>query len=230
MAGISGERRLQALPHARLMRESEAHVEVTARTGDAEQRLITGRLLAEPRAYLRWEAEHSRLMLKVADHRRVPQQALELRATSLALIHRKALFEYLRDRRVTGAARHQVLELFYGMRDYATSVIAEHGHYLRSASSGYCSCHLGGVLLRDPAFDAAITRYEVRYTDYFRVFCDAALIERGAMPPGRTLAGTEASRVLPVYLKEQLRYVRGQILRMPLPKPRAAHHILARAS
>jgi len=217
---------MRALPHTRLMRESESHVEATARTGSALERLVTGRILAEPRAYLRWEAEHSQLMHKVADHRRLAQQALQLRSTTLALIHRKALFEYLRDRGVTGAARHRVLELFYGTRDYSTAVIAEHGQYLRSASSGLCSCHLGGAVLQDPAFDEAIERYEACYTDYFRVFCDNALLERGLQPPGRSLAGTEALLVLPAYLKEQLRYLRKRIERLPPQAPR----VFARAS
>ena len=81
-------------------------------------------MLDDLQAYRRWEAEHDRLMRSVANERNRMGQLVALRSAAFALIHRKALFEYLRDQKVTGRKRHEVFKLVYGDRDYAKSVVA----------------------------------------------------------------------------------------------------------
>jgi hypothetical protein len=196
-----------AITHARLMEESESRIENAARAGTPTQVLIARRMLDDLQAYRRWEAEHDRLMRTVASERNRMGQLSALRSTAFSLIHRKALFEYLRDQKVTGRKRHDVFKLVYGERDYAQSVVQEHGNYLRSASSWMCSSHLGLWVLSDGAFEAPLARYEQLYTDYLRAFVDSAL-EYGPD------ASSASMRTLLPYLKQQLSIHRHAILKM----------------
>jgi hypothetical protein len=196
-----------AITHARLMEESESRIENAARAGTPTQVLIARRMLDDLQAYRRWEAEHDRLMRTVASERNRMGQLSALRSTAFSLIHRKALFEYLRDQKVTGRKRHDVFKLVYGDRDYAQSVVQEHGNYLRSASSWMCSSHLGLWVLSDGAFEAPLARYEQLYTDYLRAFVDSAL-EYGPD------ASSASMRTLLPYLKQQLSFHRHAILKM----------------
>jgi hypothetical protein len=199
--------RINAITHARLMEESEHRIEFAAREGSPSQALIARRMLDDLQAYRRWEAEHDRLMRAIANERNRMGQLSALRSAAFALIHRKALFEYLRDQKVTGRKRHEVFRLVYGDRDYAKSVVAEHGNYLRSASSWICSSHVGLWVMSDGAFETPISRYEQLYSDYLRAFIDSAL-EYGPD------AGTASMKTLLPYLKQQLTQHRRTILRM----------------
>ncbi len=208
--------RVNAITHARLMEESEQRIEIAARQGSPSQALIARRMLDDLQAYRRWEAEHDRLMRGIANERNRMGQLSALRSAAFALIHRKALFEYLRDQNVTGRKRHDVFRLVYGDRDYAKSVVAEHGNYLRSASSWICSSHVGLWVMSDGAFETPIARYEQLYSDYLRAFIDSAL-EYGPD------AGTASMKTLLPYLKQQLTQHRRTILRMedtPIGLPR----------
>ncbi|MEJ0034529.1 MAG: hypothetical protein WDO68_00355 [Gammaproteobacteria bacterium] len=200
--------RTQGLTRAFLMEESEARIAGLAREGDSTlQSLIARRMLEEPHLYRHWEAEHDRLMRGVAETR-AQHQVTALRSACFGLIHRKAMFEYLRVNKVTGRDRHAVFELVYGDQDYARAVVAEHGNYLRSLSSLACSHHLGLALLDDRAFGDPMSRYEARYADYFRAFCNSTLASNGYNNDD-TL-----STLLP-YLKRQLGILRRAILAMP---------------
>jgi len=159
----------------RLMRASHSHVAATARDDNHEQQVLAMRLIEHPGTYTDWETRHSQLMQRVCQPTRLKAQMLRMRETTLALIHRRSVFEYLRDRNITGAKRHRYIALFYGSRDYASSVVVEHGHYTRSWISASCSRFIGSEILRDPAFEAPLAAYEQWYSEYFRVFCDLQL-------------------------------------------------------
>src|SRR2546430_9457798 len=98
---------VHAYLHSRLMEESEARVEMAAHFDSPADMLVASRILHNPDAYRRWEAEHDRLMRAVSEQVRLPRQVVALRSTAFALVHRKAIFEYLRDRQITGARRHR---------------------------------------------------------------------------------------------------------------------------
>src|SRR5579863_2091107 len=167
--------RIQGIPHARLMDESELCVAETARFGTPAQMLVVSRLLAHPETYRRWESEHSLLMRQISRHTYLHRQVTALRSAALSLLHRKAIFEYLQDRRPTRAQRHRLMALFHSFKDYASSLITEHGNYLRGASSYWCSHHLARRLMKDSAFAEPLLLYQERYTDHFRVYCDVSL-------------------------------------------------------
>ena len=201
--------RIPGISHLRLMEESEARIAAIARDGSPAQAWVARRILDDTRLYQRWEAEHDRIMRSVAGEARGLRQATVLRRASFALIHRKAMFEYLRQHKIVGRDRHAVFALVYGdQHDYVLAVIQEHGNFVRSTSSLWCSHHLGLKVLEDRAFAEPLWRYEQLYADYFRTFCETAL-NTTQYKSGDTL------RTLLPYLKRQLNSLRRAILAMP---------------
>ncbi len=201
--------RTNVIKHARLMEESEICVEAATKDGTPDERLVANRVLETANSYHLWEIGHGRLMRTVAEQSRIAEQLTALRSTAFALMHRKALFEYLRERNVTGGKRHKLLAVFYGPLEYTGSVIREHTNYIRSGSSYLCTFHLGSSLLQDPAFDEPLQLYQQWYTEYFRIFCDATLAESD-----EEKAKVEPLAALKPFLKDQLTRARQSILTM----------------
>ena len=168
---------LQAYKHARLMAESESRVEMTATSQSPADILVAQRILVRPVEFTRWEAHHDQLMRTVSVRTRLTEQMVALRATAFTLVHRRALFEYLRERRITGAKRKKLLAVFHGCTDYTNAVLAEHGDYLRCSSSYLCTQHLAEHLMHDPALDEPLALYEEWYKEYFHAFCDVEIAE-----------------------------------------------------
>lgn len=196
---------------ARLMEASETRIADIAREGHSAQGLAAQRMLDDTRLYHHWESEHERLMRAVASETRAVGQAQALRRASFGLIHRKAMFDYLRANRITGRDRHAVFSLVFGDHDYVSAVIKEHGNYLRSTNSFVCSHHVGLQMLADRAFGDPLARYEQLYTEYFRTFCSTAL------SPDEYKSADTLSTLMP-YLKRQLTDLRRAILALP-PEP-----------
>jgi hypothetical protein len=201
---------IQGYKHSRLMEESESCLADAARAGPPEDMLVASRILDHPTAYRVWEAEHDRLLRNVSSQRRLAPQMGALRSAAFALIHRRALFEYVRDRGVTGPKRHRLFSLFYGTRDYTNAVIAEHASFLRCHSSHLCLDHLAAQLMRDTAFEEPMQLYSEWYSDYFRLFCDVELAE--TEEEKLALSPQEALKPL---LKLRLREARDSILALP---------------
>lgn len=168
---------LRAYKHARLMAESESRVEMTAKSLAPADILVAQRILVRPVEFTRWVAHHDPLMRAVSTHGQVSRQMVALRATAFSLVHRRALFEYLRQRRLTGTKRKKLLAVFYGCADYTNAMLAEHGNYVRSSSSYLCTQHLAENLMHDPALDEPLALYEEWYAEYFHAFCDVELAE-----------------------------------------------------
>lgn len=186
-------------------------VVAASRDGTPDERLVATRVLENPTSYQLWERGHERLMRAVVEPARIAGQLTVLRTTAFSLMHRKALFEYLRERNVTGAKRHKLLSMFYGPLEYAGAVIREHNNYVRSGSSYLCTCHIGLALMRDPAFDEPLQLYQEWYSEYFRIFCDSALAETQ-----EERAQIESMEQLKPLLKHQLTQARQAILAMAL--------------
>ena len=201
--------RIQGINQARLMEESELCIAESAKSGTPAQMLVASRLLAHPETYRRWESEHFQLMRRVSAHRYLDRQVVALRSTALTLLHRKAVFEYLQERELTRQQRHKLMAMFHSLRDYAASLIAEHGNYVRGASSYWCSHHLARRLMKDSAFAEPLLLYQERYTDFFRVHCDVELAESESEKQA-----VEPMRLLQPLLKKQLAEARQEILSM----------------
>jgi hypothetical protein len=163
------------LSHDRLMEESQRRLANVVVSGPESDERVVSRLLENPRDYRRWEDEHAMLMRRIAAERLPSVQKAQLLNTSLALIHRKAMFEYLRDERVRGTRRREIVAHFFSQRDYMSAVVAEHGRYVRSAASYLCSSHVGSNVMFDALFEAPLTEYEDLYAGYFRTYCSVVL-------------------------------------------------------
>jgi hypothetical protein len=166
----------RVLTHRNLMDESERLLCAAAHCGQPIEELVASRILDNPHDYHCWENEHASIMRPIAMERSGEMQKCALLSASLALVHRKALFEYMRDREVRGTDRRRLMAHFFSRSDYSRALISEHGNYLRSAASYLCSSHLGRQLLLDEIFDEPLQQYEKLYGDYFRAYCDCALL------------------------------------------------------
>jgi hypothetical protein len=187
--------------------ESRVHMSVYLRTpADA----VARRMLDCRETYRRWEAEHGRLMHTVSDRGRLAEQVTALRNAIFALVHRRAVFEYLRKGEISGSKRRRVLALFYGCRDYTDAVLREHANYVRCSSSYLCTHHLGEHLVQDAAFDEPLQLYEEWYAEYFRAYCDSEVAEAE-----EERQASEALSALQPLLKLRLAQARQAILAMP---------------
>jgi hypothetical protein len=192
------------------MRESTDRVHTALYSDNPNEQLVASRLLESPAAFRAWESEHSGLMHEIAHPSFRRTQAAVLKKTTFRLIHRKALFEYLRDGRIRGSLRRRIVISFHPAQDYTRSVIAEHGLYLRKACSLLCTSHVGGNVVRDPGFFDPIRRYEELYAAYFQVFCSTHFGTDSADPE-------PLGELLPL-LKHQLDECRKAIMN---PQPEA---------
>src|SRR6202167_4257234 len=186
------------------MRESTDRVESALRGENSIEQLIASRLLESPAIFRIWESEHSVLMREVANTGFRRTQAALLKKAAFRLIHRKALFEYLRDERVRGSARQRIVVSFHPTQDYTRSVIAEHALYLRKACSFLCTNHVGGEVVRDPGFLSPMSRYQAIYAEYFQIFCNTNFSANSA--------DTEPQIELLPLLKHQLEECRMAIM------------------
>jgi hypothetical protein len=192
-----------SVDHKRLMRESTDRLHSALYSANPSEQLVASRLLESPSAFITWESEHSGLMLEIANPSFKRTQAALLKKATFRLIHRKALFEYLRDEQIRGSERRRIIVYFHPAQDYTRSVIAEHGLYVRKACSFLCTSHVGGNIVRDPGFFDPMTRYQELYAEYFQAFC-------------RTHFGTDSTdepqRELLPLLKHQLEECRVAIM------------------
>jgi hypothetical protein len=173
--GCGPSNEFRRLSHDRLMEESQRRLANAVLTGPPSEERVATRILDSPRDYRRWEDEHAGLMRRIAAERLPGIQKTELLNTSLSLIHRKALFEYLRDEQVRGIRREEIMAHFCSHRDYTSAVVYEHGRYLRSAASYLCSSHVGSHVMFDALFEDPLAEYEDLYASYFRTYCSTAL-------------------------------------------------------
>jgi hypothetical protein len=202
---------LQAYKHARLMEESESRVEMAATAKTPADLLVCQRILDRPTEFTRWAAHHDQLMRAVSAHTRLSEQMVALRSTAFTLVHRRALYEYLRMRRVPESKRRRLLAVFYSCTDYTNAVLVEHGNYVRSSSSYLCTQHLGEHLMHDPALDEPLSLYEEWYTEYFQAFCDVELAE--SLEEKQACLAQDSLKPL---LKHRVMEARRAILSLPL--------------
>jgi hypothetical protein len=209
-----------AISHARLMRSSTDRMELALHGTDPEESGVATRLFGDPGTWQLWESEHSGLMRGVAEYRRLRQQLGALRQTTLRLIHRKALFEYLRNKQVRGSARMRILTHFHPARSYDHAVIAEHGAYLRAAGSYLCSGYIACGVAHDDVFPEAVEVYERLYAEYFEAYCTTYF-------PADGTESTSTGALLPL-LKYQLEECRRAILDPTRELPRFSREVQLR--
>ena len=187
----------------RLMEYSELHLAKAVHSDHPREAQLASRLRDDVSLYSSWEQSHGRLMRHVAAEARPAGQMIELRKVAFSTLHRKAPFEYLRDRHVTGTARRLLIQRLFGSQHYGRTLVREHAAYISSACSYMCADSLCGDLLGDEAFCEALTAYESAYAEYYRAYCDSLLAETSDDVPLQSL--------LP-YLRYQLKVIRDHLL------------------
>jgi hypothetical protein len=196
--------RRHAISHARLMRVSTDRIQAAIHSSKSGDQMVARRILEHPSVWQQWESEHSHLMRQLAAYSRRHVQVAALKHASFRLLHRRALFHYLKNSAPRGARRARVMGYFRPGRNYAEAVISEHGVYLRTACSYLCTRHLGSAEVEDPCFLDPMQRYEDLYAEYFRFYCNNLLVDPDE---GRAAQGD----LLPL-LKRQLNEYRWAIL------------------
>jgi hypothetical protein len=192
------------------MRVSTDCVQGALQSENPSEKLIANRLVQNPAAFQAWESEHAGMMREVAKSGGMRTQTAVLKKTTFQLIHRKALFEYLRDGKIRGGERQRAIAHFHPAQAYAESVVAEHGVYLRKACSFMCASHVGSHVVRDAGFFDLMDRYEDLYAEYFQIFCSAQI--------SADSADTGLQNSLLPMLKHQLEECRVAIMN---PRPAA---------
>src|ERR1700689_5004556 len=189
---------------ARLMEYSERFLARAAQAELPQASPIAARLLQDPPLHRRWAHTHSQLMHGVAAPARAAAKVTELRKVAFLTLHRKAPFEYMRDRHVIGPTRRKLIRSLFGTQDYAQCLVREHLAFLSSACSYICVGSLCGDVLGDAAFCEALAHYETAYTEYYRAYGDSLLAEHsGESAPVQSL--------LP-YLRYQLKIIREHMV------------------
>lgn len=199
-----------------LMDVSESRLDVLRYSGTDDERRVITRLLDQPSAYRRWGAFHYPLMQKVAATRNRREQLVRLRQTTFVLLHRQALFEYLRDSQVNGRDRETLFQVFYGPTDYSRAVVSEHRRYLQSNSSLFCADHLEIELMHDTCFTSEFADYREQYMKYFSLYCHCVIAEsRGS---------DYAMQSILLEMKQRLAKTAAQLIALPeyLPERRSA--------
>jgi hypothetical protein len=187
------------------MEYSELHLARAVNSDHQEEARLATRLLENVTLYSSWEQAHGRLMRDVAGAGRPAAQTVELRRVSFRTLHRKAPFEYLRDRHVIGAARRLLIRRLFGTQLYGRTLVREHAAYISSACSYMCVDSLCADVLGDTAFCEALSSYENAYAEYYRAYCDSLLAEAGGQEP-------IALQALLPYLRYQLKIIRDHLL------------------
>jgi len=189
---------------ARLMEYSEQCLVRAAQSAPAPQSQIAARLLQDAPLHRQWEHAHAQLMRTVAALSHPDAKVNELRRMAFLMLHRKAPFEYLRDRHVTGPERRQLIRALFGTQDYAQCLVREHRAFLSSACSFICTGALCGEVLGDAAFCEALSHYQNAYSEYYCAYGDSLLAEFSG--------ATSAVQSLLPYLRYQLKIIRDHML------------------
>jgi hypothetical protein len=185
------------------MEYSELHLARTVHSDYAQEAQLASRLLENVTLYSSWEQSHGRMMRDVASIAKPTGQLTELRKISFSMLHRKAPFEYLRERHITGPARRLLIQRLFGTQHYGRTLVREHAAYISSACSFMCADSLCGEMLGDEAFCDALSDYQTAYAEYYRGYCDSLLADTEDAAPLQAL--------LP-YLRYQLKIIREHLL------------------
>jgi hypothetical protein len=168
------ERRKAEVNERKLMEASIRHLERLQQHGSDTERRVACRILDNPRDCLDWEREHGHLIHRVASVRRPGLQLRAFASAACSLVHRRALFDYMSNRQLRGAARKRLVLHFHG-GGYVHAMAREHGNYLRSSSSLFCVEHLVQSFHHLETFELSMQLYTDLYNEYFCAYCDAVL-------------------------------------------------------
>ncbi len=187
--------RYSSTTHRKLMDESEYALHSATGAPDPRVSRIATTILDDDRMYRRWETTHANLLLPIAEHRKNLPQLMELRNAEVQLVHRQALFRYLRRSGISGPRRQRLFRTLHQTRDFDDAVIAEHRNYMMAVSSHVSADHLIDVM-KDVSSKRLLRLYENSYDRYFEMRCFVATAGSGGCIDLVQLAMRDAARSL----------------------------------
>lgn len=159
--------------HQKLMDESEYALHDASDSSRPRVSRIANTVIQDSRTYRLWESRHADLLLPVAKHSSRTRQIVALRDADVQLVHRRALFNFIRASELRGEERRHLFRIFHSTLDYENAVLAEHRQYMLAESSHISANHLIKVM-SDPNSKALLSQYEKLYTRYFEMKCYVA--------------------------------------------------------
>lgn len=159
--------------HKKLMDESEYALHDASGSSRPRVSRIANSIINDGSRYRLWESRHADLLLPVARHSNMKRQIVALRNTEVQLVHRRALFDFLRESEVRGEERRQLFRVFHRTLDYDSAVLVEHRQYMLAVSSHISANHLIDVM-NDANSKALLRQYEKLYARYFEMNCYVA--------------------------------------------------------
>ena len=184
--------------HKTLMDESEQALYVAAQQESGADSRIAKQIISDSKTHGLWEARHAELVRPVAEHTGRTPQVIALRDVEVRLVHRRALFDHIREHELRGEQRERLFRVFYGPREFQDAVLAEHRQYMLAVSSRVSADHLIDVM-SDPVSKKLLAEYETIYARYFGLYCYVAGARdrdcAEAMTPIMNLTRKQADRV-----------------------------------
>lgn len=184
--------------HRQLMTESEYALQDASESPVPRESRIASTVLSDNKKYREWELRHANLLLPVAEQSARKYQVLALRHADIALIHRRALFQYLQTHEVRGELRERLFRLFHTTLDFNEAILAEHRQYMLAFSSGISTNHIIDIM-RDDTSTHLVQQYETTFARYFEMKCFVA-----------TARDSDTVRIV----HSSLRDVQGHLLRL----------------
>lgn len=184
--------------HRQLMTESEYALQDASESPVPRESRIASTVLSDNKKYREWELRHANLLLPVAEQSARKYQVLALRHADIALIHRRALFQYLQTHEVRGELRERLFRLFHTTLDFNEAILAEHRQYMLAFSSGISTNHIIDIM-RDDTSTHLVQQYETTFARYFEMKCFVA-----------TARDSDTVKIV----RSSLRDVQGHLLRL----------------
>ena len=194
--------RYQSRRHQRLMDESEQALWDAAHAKSKREARIAQHILSNSKTYHTWESRHAEIVRPVAQETKRQQQIFALRDIEVRLIHRTALIDHIRNLRLRGPERDQMIAAFYGPKDIRDAILIEHQHYMLAVSSHLSTNHLINVM-HDPLGNCLLRQYEMLYANFFNLY---GYVARAQDPDW-----ADAARPLITEAREQLAKIRQRI-------------------
>ena len=198
--------RYQSRRHQRLMDESEQALWDATNAKSRRESRIAKHILNDPKTYRLWEAKHADLVRPVAQEKNRVPQVFALRDIEVRLVHRRALIDHIRERKLRGVDRERLFAAFYGPRDILDAILIEHREYMLSVSSYLSANHLIEVMY-DPEGQRLLKQYETLYTNYFDLY--------GVVVRSQDATWWAAVEPLMKEAREEMAKVRQRIKSMP---------------
>ncbi len=156
--------------HRQLMDASEYALRDASESPVPRDSRIANTILEDSGKYREWEIRHANLLLPVAEQRAKNPQLMALRRARMDLVHRRALFHYLRAHDVSESQRRTLFRLFHSTMDYNQAILAEHRAYMVAVSSRISTDYIIDVM-QDVTSMQLLKQYEKAFARYFEMKC-----------------------------------------------------------